>query len=462
MNCPNCYKQISDSYLCSNCGTDPVLFKNITKLSNKFYNQGLKNLKDNNLSDAIESFYKSIQFNKNNYNSRNLLGLTYFQTGCIGNAIKEWIISSSITKENNLAVYYMEIIQKNSSYVETLNEATKIYNKSLKTIKLKNEDLAIIQLKKAIDINANLLEAYNLLAFCYLSQKNSNKASELVNKVLSKDSGNKTANHYNNILNTINKASTKTTTLNPIKQQLSGRTSIENKPSYDDNKKLTNAKAKALSLIIGILISSTIFYLIFLPITNKNIKNKLLSTTTELDGLQLKYTQDIASRETEINDLMKEINDIKVEKADLDKTTLLQQQTLRVRELQDIFLSRDYDTVANILYEEDFSGLSEEYQVIIDDLKTRTFPSSGLKEYTNGINNFNNSNFEDAKINFEKALVFLNEDNRNIPPTLYHIGLIEEINANFDKAREYFTILIEKYPNTNNAAKAQASLNNLG
>ena len=96
MKCYNCGCTLSEDNFCTACGADVKTYKRIRHLSNRYYNEGLKKAKVRDLSGAIDSLTLSLKFNKNNVQSRNLLGLVFFETGEIVSALSEWIISKKL------------------------------------------------------------------------------------------------------------------------------------------------------------------------------------------------------------------------------------------------------------------------------------------------------------------------------------------------------------------------------
>ena len=63
--------------------------------SNYWYNDGLKKAQIRDLSGAIVSLKRSLQFNRENITARNLLGLVYYGRGEVAEAFVEWIISKN-------------------------------------------------------------------------------------------------------------------------------------------------------------------------------------------------------------------------------------------------------------------------------------------------------------------------------------------------------------------------------
>ena len=136
--------------------------------SNQWYNDGLRRANIRDLSGAVTSLKKSLQFNRDNIAARNLLGLVYFGQGEVAEALVEWIISKNIKSHENIADYYIKKVQETPSELEVMNQAIKKYNQCLTYCQQDGEDLAVIQLKKVVASHPTFLKAYQLLALLYL------------------------------------------------------------------------------------------------------------------------------------------------------------------------------------------------------------------------------------------------------------------------------------------------------
>lgn len=162
MKCPNCGFNFSEGCRCPDCGVDVYVFRKARNASIRLYNEALTLAGETDLSGAAANLEQSLLFDKNNIQARNLLGLIYCETGRIGDALRHWIISSSLLPEGNAAAGYMAYLQKNAREMEKCNDAVRMYNQAITYLKQGSDDLAIIQLKKSIDNNPNFIDAYNL------------------------------------------------------------------------------------------------------------------------------------------------------------------------------------------------------------------------------------------------------------------------------------------------------------
>ena len=94
MNCIYCGTPLSDIDYCTGCGADITILKRVARISNLLYNEGLDKARVRDLSGAIKSLKRSLEFNKENKDARNLLGLVYFESGEVVSALTEWVTVS--------------------------------------------------------------------------------------------------------------------------------------------------------------------------------------------------------------------------------------------------------------------------------------------------------------------------------------------------------------------------------
>lgn len=75
-----------------------------------------------------------------------------------------------------------------------------LYNKALEALKTGSEDIAIIELRKAIALKPNFYQAMNLLGICYSYINENIKAAEMFEKVIAADNSSLKASEYINLL----------------------------------------------------------------------------------------------------------------------------------------------------------------------------------------------------------------------------------------------------------------------
>ena len=86
--------------------------KKIIRQSNYWYNDGLRKAQIRDMSGAVLSLRRSLQYHRGNIAARNLLGLVYFGRGEVSEALVEWILSKNLQPRDNIANKYIEMVQE--------------------------------------------------------------------------------------------------------------------------------------------------------------------------------------------------------------------------------------------------------------------------------------------------------------------------------------------------------------
>ena len=168
MRCIYCNTPLAAIDYCPGCGADVTLQKRIVRISNLLYNEGLEKALVRDMEGAITCLKRSLKFNKENIDARNLLGLCYYETGEAVSALCEWVISKNYRPKDNIASRYLDEIQNNQARLDTINQTIKKYNQALLYCRQDSRDLAIIQLKKVLSLNPKLVSGHQLLALLYI------------------------------------------------------------------------------------------------------------------------------------------------------------------------------------------------------------------------------------------------------------------------------------------------------
>ena len=120
--------------------------KKIMNQSNSWYNDGLRKTQERQMSRTIVSLQQSLQYNREIFAARNLLGLVYYGIGEVSEALVEWIISKNLFPRDNIADYDIKNVENSANELESLNQAIKKFIQCLVYCQQYGEDLAIIQL----------------------------------------------------------------------------------------------------------------------------------------------------------------------------------------------------------------------------------------------------------------------------------------------------------------------------
>ena len=375
MKCPICKTEVQNGHICPNCNENAYVLNKIFNISVRLYNEALQRANKKDFSNAICLVEKSLYFNKNNYQARNLLGLLYYQTGRLEDAVKQWILSSTINQnKNNRAFYYINIFKKDIRNFEKLDDAVRLYNQAIIYLKNRNDDLAVIRLKKALDINPNFIDAMNLLAFCYIIQRKYKKSLKILHSVLLLDVNNKMALRYIEEIESKRKKNKEEV----LSEEYTYNGMVK---TVDEDEEYSKVKSKSnnngvvvfLSFIFGILLCGLSMYFLIIP-----------------DYVERQVAQ-IEQLNNKINQLQEGNNDTILQKDETIKS--LQQENSDIKKQLQVYIDREtintnykkIDTAID-LYEQ---GKITEARNTINSINTGGFDQEALKKYNDAKNKIN-------------------------------------------------------------------------
>ena len=458
MRCYKCNSVLSETDFCNSCGTDVTLYKKIVRLSNTYYNMGLAKARVRDLSGAADILRRSVRIDKRNVNARNLLGLVYYEMGECVLALSEWVISKNIKPEKNLADIYLKEVQSNPNKLNMMNQSIKKYNVALEAASQGSDDVAIIQLKKVLNMNPNYLKAQQLLALLYLKHEQNDKAYKILAKSIAIDVNNTLTLKYLDEIGRRKEAKAEKAKKPPKtvaelneRDALSGNDVIIPKSSY---KEVNYGLITFLNVVVGIIIGAALIYFLVLPAREKSSNDEYKA---EING----YADKIAMQNINISELERQIETLMGEKASL-QSQLEQANSVKVDtskydgvlEAAAKYFATDLIGCADVLYTLDMTDVTS--QSLIDaynNLCTVTYETAG-KHYNNiAYQAFNASNYTEAIPAFEKAVVFT----PNNPDLLYNLGKCYKANnggKNNEASKRCFEKVIELYPDTEYAGWA--------
>ena len=276
MNCPRCNVAVAfTKNRCDNCGQELRSYRKTVSLSNSFYNLALSQAKVRDLSGAIVSLKQSLQFNKLNTSARNLLGLIYYEEGEIVAALSEWVLSKHYQDKDNDAEEYIREVQSNPNKLDTYNQTIKKYNTALQAAKHGDDDMAIIQLKKVVNLNPNFIRASQLLALLYMKTErrdNRARAYRLMRAAHKIDVTNTTTIRYLKELSDMkNKSSDPVVKAVEKEQENAKKASKLPSVEMDAYKTITPYKEERpsvmpfVNIIIGVIIGLAVMYFLVIP-----------------------------------------------------------------------------------------------------------------------------------------------------------------------------------------------------
>ncbi|MCI8371911.1 MAG: tetratricopeptide repeat protein [Lachnospiraceae bacterium] len=302
MRCYKCGARLSAKSYCTSCGTNVVLYKKIIRLSNTYYNDGLAKAQVRDLSGAIVSLKRCLKYNKQHVTARNLLGLVYFEVGEIVSALSEWIISSNLQEEDNIAIEYITTLQSNQGRLDGISQTIHKYNLSLEYTQQGSDDLAVIQLKKLLSINGNLVKGHQLLALLYLRQNDLQKAEKQLQNALRIDSSNTMTLRLMQELNEMGDfGQKKKNSLKSGKEEIEVLNSTKDQISYKNGNEMIiqptvvkehNGIRTMIDIVIGLAVGVALMWFLVMPAFRQTAKKETSQKgNTGYEELQKKNAQ---------------------------------------------------------------------------------------------------------------------------------------------------------------------------
>ncbi len=447
MECYNCGAKLTKEGRCKSCGADVKTYKKILMASNSFYNEGLERANVRNLTGAVESLKKSLQYNKMNTDARNLLGLVYFEMGETVDALSEWVISKSCQKENNAASGYLDEIQNNASRLESINQTIKKYNQALNYCKQDSRDLAVIQLKKVISMNPKLVKGHQLLALLYIQEGKYEHAKKALHNAEKIDANNTiTLKYQKEVKQKLRESGSKKQKKEDLISYQSGNETIIMPANFKDN----SAWQTILNIIIGVALGVAISMFLLLP----NIKQKSKSESNEAlkavnDTLSTKE-QTISSLESQVKDLTKQAKEAKESSKGVESKMTSYEQLINAFAA---YAAEDMETAGAALEQVKADDLSGNAKTVYDNVYAKVneqylsaLYKEGYSAYTKG----------DYPLAIEKLLKVaeLDEKYQN-GNTVYYLAQSYRRSDNMEQAVVYYRKVLEQSPGTERARVAK-------
>ena len=461
VKCPYCNHDGNTIGVCHACGEDLLWVERLYIKSEYYYNKAYEYANSRALSLAIPCLEKAISFNKYNVKAKNLLGLIYFEIGEVASALKLWILSDALCKEDNIAVEYMNRLQKMPKKLEGYKDSLTLYNRALRYLEKKDDDMAVIRLKKAINLNPNFLEARNLLALCYIYQKQEHKALAQLRYVLKKDTVNKKALYYLGQLE-----SDKFILEEPQQNIISA-------PHINDLDISTEVKPQkviqrgglftryAMYFIFGAICMFGVETALILPSKTAVLEKKVYDVTAENASLKVEFDTFIEESKVKQTSLDTTNKKLTEEKNSLQQMYNVTAQENKLWEAQSLKEEGEWKAAAEILNNISTKDLKPEYQTIYEELKENVYSKASEAFYREGNQLYDEGNYVDATLAFEKCVIFA-PGTRRAAGSIYNMAQIEEKNNNNSKALQLYKIIIEEYKDSSYYNRAKDGVEKLG
>ena len=409
MRCIYCNTPLAAIDYCTGCGADITIQKRIVRISNLLYNEGLEKARVRDMKGAISCLQRSLKFNKENTDARNLLGLCYYETGEAVSALCEWVVSKNLQQSENLADYYLNELQTNKNRLDTINQTIRKYNQCITYCREDNEDMAIIQLKKVLSQNPKFVKAYQLLALLYMKRQEYERARRLLRKAANIDTTNTTTLRY---LQEIEDATGRGTNLawkhkrqekeaeqdvSGTLRYMSGTETIIQPTTFRDSSGI----ATFINIALGILLGGAIVWFLVVPANRQSVNDEANRQVTDANTKLATESVKVQELQDEIDGYVSQVEDAQKDREDALAKADSYDELLAIAQ---VYVGGDASTAANMITNLDASSLEGNAKSLYDTLSGAAQGSLFTQYYNAGTSAYVLPNYQTAAEQLQKAV----------------------------------------------------------
>lgn len=468
MICFNCGNILTNSDYCSHCGMDVSIYKKIVKLSNAYYNAGLIKAGNRDLSGAADALNRCIKINKRQIDARNLLGLVYFEMGETVQAFREWVVSLNIQPDNNGAEKYLAAIQSDKNKMDELNHTIRKFNVALAYAQNGTDDMAIIQLKKILNQNPNLVKGHQLLSLLYMKQGEYERAKKAVVKALKVDKCNPLSIKYLREINNYLEDEKKNNPEERGRRRRSNRGLIVDRPYLSGNdvivpknnfKEAFSSAQTILHIVLGLVLGAALVYFIVTPA-------RISHSTEQVKDVKTEYDQKVAIKNSTISELQREVDDITAERDNANKeleqykgqNNSVSTNYSNLISAVDSYIDKDYTKSIEYLGKIDtnIDMNSKAFTQLLEKLNTELADEISKTYFNNAVKAQNDGEIKEAISWYKKCI----EADEKYEEAYYRLGWVYSQQGDTDKSQEMFQKIVDDFPNSEFYDRAKAQLGN--
>ena len=479
--CPRCGHSNETAALasCRHCGTDATIHIKAMSMSDVYYNKGLAAANARAMTDAIAALTTSLLINKKNIKARNLLGLVFYAVGRLGEALREWVISVNYDGEgdDNPAKGYLEVFNIDTANLDKYSEGLRNYNEALHYLKQRNDDMALIRLKRAVELIPNFVDAINLLTLVHIRDGDKMRAGGLVERALRIDATNPLAHRYYSEIfrkkaTAGKRAESDDGTVRPGAPQTRGTTpavrqSDKERPAQNNlfgvqNKQVFKRRSplvSALWFFVGLGAMFLVMHFVVMPSAldganddNYDLERQLAYNAAAHNAVVTELETTIAQHETDLAAAAD------LAAAQANRITDLQHENW-VNIAHGHMLEQMHAQALTVLDNVDSSRLSPESFVIFTIVRDTSMPVMELQYHNAGRGFFDGGNNDLARENLERAVMLITDGSTVADWSFYLLGRIAEADGDFELARQFYETILEDFPGSNRVNAATLRLN---
>jgi TolA-binding protein len=355
-----------------------------------------------------------------------------------------FLINLKYEVQNYPPIDIRDLVENVIDIPDNIRNSITLYNKALENIKMDSEDIAVIELKKAISMNPNFHEAMNLLGLCYSYTKDYLKASEIFEKVIEAENNSIKALKYLGQLNSNDSTFSVQESKKNIRKNAKIKTEKIGDPWFKDLFILSKINNRdILKYLIGfvcgalvLFLISSAFYFRSKPVSEISVSDKMKETAASA-----KIKEDESKIEKLAEENKKLQDDLQAAQTDND----YYKNAFKLLDIDKLVSSKNYEAAADklvLLKTFQFKGPEKDkYDALYNDV----MPKAAWSVFNDGYNLLLGKKYQEALTKLNKVQIY-GDNWAYMDLTLYYIGSCYKEMDDSRDAIAAFQKLKESYP----------------
>jgi tetratricopeptide (TPR) repeat protein len=367
------------------------------------------------------------------------------------------------------AINLEEIDRDQSNLPDDIRNSIILYNKALGSLRTGSEDIAVIELKKAVTMNPQFYEALNLLGLCYAYKDDSVKSTEIFNRIIKVENNGIIAQKYLNMMNTGDssadvKDKSRKNPAEPIKRERSNhKASVDNSLFHRLSDTDKNEKTRYMNIVrmIAAFVAGALLIFIIgliIPDTSKTVDVSSNSDST----VNSKGSTVVADKDYKAlyNDLNGKYSLLQKDMDTANKQLDYYKSAIKLYDIESLSAKKQYENAADMLLLLKTTEFTEADKTRFDNLYNSVLPQAAWAAYGEGYSLYNRKSYQEALKKLSKVELYDPKFQR-MDAMLYYMGRCNQQLNDPKNAMALYQRLISTYPNSSYARNANIRLQSL-
>jgi len=345
-----------------------------------------------------------------------------------------------------------------SQQTEDIRKSISLYNNALKKIRSKSEDIAIIELKKAVALNPKFSEAIILLGLCYMLDKDYENAIEMFRRAENTERGRAMAAKYIEVLEGDNqsknsspkknhkkekKKPSESKTVSQKKDRVSRNLSVYQLNTASIRRRSQHSFTKYLLASLIVICTAVLILAVIGIIDSIKSNENAQGTKTAISTTKKNNTRALDQKTVGTNN-----------------SDVYKKQVQKLDEAERLIAASEYEAAGDILVElKNFNFVGQDKQRY-EQMANDVFPKAAWSAYVKAEADFNNANYQSAVNNFKKMLSYGNNWDY-VPTAMYHYGMSYMYLQDYNNNLTVFNDLRNRFPQSEFAEYAGYRINDI-